>query len=278
MMTATVAPAPNLELESIQRLQRDLRRGARLTEGQARYMVDAYYSLQDFRIQSANQVRTAEETTEVVSWLFEQMRVLEAEVQKVLGYWAAQQPAGAWAQSIVGIGRVLSAGLAAHIDITQCPTVGHVWRFAGLDPTLTWERHQKRPYNARLKVLCWKIGDSFVKQSGRENDVYGHLYRQRKEQEVERNLAGAFADQAQASIDAGRIKDKATLAYYHQGQLPPGRLDLRARRWAVKMFLSHYHHVAYESHYQQPPPKPYAAAILGHAHIVRPPNWECDCP
>ena len=43
---------------------------------------------------------------------------------------------------------------------------------------------------------CWKIGDSFVKQSGSDKCFYGHIYRARKEQEVAFNDAGKFADQA----------------------------------------------------------------------------------
>jgi hypothetical protein len=53
---------------------------------------------------------------------------------------------------------------------------------------------QKRPHNAKLKVLCWKIGDSFVKQQSRENDVYGKVYGERKRLELERNDAGLFAE------------------------------------------------------------------------------------
>jgi hypothetical protein len=44
----------------------------------------------------------------------------------------------AWAKGQVGIGPVLAAGLAAHIDIGRAPTAGAVWRFAGVDPTQEW--------------------------------------------------------------------------------------------------------------------------------------------
>jgi hypothetical protein len=44
------------------------------------------------------------------------------------------------------------------------------------------------------------------------------------------------------------------------------RLDLRARRYAVKLFLSGYHEAAYRLHYGTVPPEPYAIDILGHAH------------
>jgi hypothetical protein len=38
----------------------------------------------------------------------------------------------------------------------------------------------KRPYNEKLKVLSWKIGESFVKVRNRPQDVYGKIYVERK--------------------------------------------------------------------------------------------------
>jgi hypothetical protein len=128
-----------------------------------------------------------------------------------------------------------------------------------------------RPYNADLKVLCWKIGDSFVKQSNRHDAYYGSIYRRRKTQEVERNDARAFADQAAATLRDRRIVDKTLRATYEDGKLPAGRLDLRARRYAVKLFLAHWWTVAYVAHFHTEPPAPYPIAYLGHAHVIEVP-------
>ena len=100
---------------------------------------------------------------------------------------------------------MIAAGLEAHIDITRAPTVGHIWRYAGLDPTCEWRKGEKRPWNASLKTLCWKIGESFVKVSGKEKSLYGRLWKERKELEEKRNAAGEFADQA-----AERVNDFET--------------------------------------------------------------------
>lgn len=264
-------------------LRRDLR-DAELAQADARYLVDVYYQLQDFRIQAGGQLRS--EVLEPRRWVESLQRtweLLEKDLQVVLGEWARRSPEGRWAQSITGVGPVISAGLAAHIDVSRSETVGQIWRFAGLDPTVRWEKGQKRPWNARLKVLCWKLGDSFVKQSGRESDVYGKVYRARKQLELERDAAGQFADQAAATLEARRIVDKALKATYESGHLPPGRLELRARRYAVKLFLSHYHHVAYESMHGHAPPRPYIftenAQKMGlgtHTHWNGPPNWPME--
>lgn len=125
----------------------------------------------------------------------------------------------------------------------------------------------KRPWNGNLKVLCWKLGDSFVKQSGRDGAFYGRLYRERKAQEVRNNEAGKFSDQAAETLSTKRIQDPLTKATYQAGMLPPGRLDLRARRWTVKIFLAHWHDVAYRDHYHEDPPNPWVFEWGGQAHV-----------
>lgn len=48
----------------------------------------------------------------------------------------------------------------------------------------------------------------------------------------------------------------------------------RAKRWAVKLFLAHYHHVAWSLATGTPPPKPYVISVLGHADFIAPPNFD----
>lgn len=268
-------------LEGISKLHKDVRAASTtLTEREARYLVDAYYTIQGHRIEAQSQARAldeAEEPNEVVGWLFDQHRVLEREIQKVLDAYTDSKTPGRWAKSITGIGPIISAGLLAHIDITRAPTVGHIWRFAGLDPTVKWEKKTKRPWNAQLKVLCWKAGESFVKVSGNDKDIYGHVYAERKLLEIERNEAGLFADQAKLAL-AEKSYGKTTDAFkwYEKGMLPPARIHARSKRYAVKLFLAHFHHVAYESAFGEPPPKPYVIEHLGHAHYISPPNWPLE--
>src|SRR5581483_4842453 len=350
------------DLESVQRLSRDLARAtATLNPDEARYLVDTYYSLQEYRIAAASQIRALREADHphvVLSWLYEQMQTLEDQTKRALAKWAESRTDTRWAMSITGIGPVIAAGLAAHIDIEKAPTAGHIWRFAGLDPTLRWLGREgakqimrsaeecdeddaaltpeelaeydrvvgeptgraeltraqilaisritnrrfgnllrvardasgrvtaesmtkalaKRPWDARLKVLCWKIGESFVKVCNTANDVYGAVYLERKALEQERNEAGAFREQAEATLAMNRIgKDTEAYKAYIQGKLPAARIHARAKRYAVKLFLSHYHHVAYETRYGQPPPRPYIFERgIGHVHFIAPPNWPLD--
>lgn len=271
------AMSEDVRLEPIVRLRRDIKKSAEvLTDREARYLVDLYYSTQESRIRAAAQVRDAAKGDEphgVTAWVFDQFEAVESGVKGALGAYAKSREEGRWALSIHGIGPVIAAGLLAHIDIHRAPTVGHIWRFAGLDPTVKWEKGTKRPWNAALKVLCWKIGQSFMKLRGSDNDIYGQVYEARKKLEVERNERGDFAAQAAATLEAKKIRDKDTRATYEAGKLPAGRLELRAERYAVKLFLAHYHHVAHEIHFGAPPPKPYVIEHLGHAHFIAPPNW-----
>jgi hypothetical protein len=174
---------------------------------------------------------------------------------------------------------VLTAGLLAHIDVERSPNASSVWRFAGLDPTAVWKKGEKRPHNAKLKVLCWKLGESWKRFSGPSADLtqpealYCRLYRERKALEVARNDAGTFSDTAAATLRDRNIVDEKLLATYRAGRLPDGRLDLRAMRYATKMFLSHFWQVLYEIEHGEKPPDPWAIAHGGHTKKVPIPSW-----
>lgn len=265
MQVATVTYEP------VKRLSRDLAKAtATLTSAEARFLVDNYYMIQKNRIRSENQIRAlteSEEPHELLVWLFANMKTLEDQIKRGLDSYSKSQPIGEWSRSILGIGPVIAAGLMAHIDITEAPTVGHIWAFAGLDPSKRWEKKKKRPWNASLKTLCWKIGESFVKVSGKEESLYGRLYVERKEYEAAKNEKGDYEEQA--AIKA-KVVGKSTEAYKHYsvGKLPPGHLHARAKRYAVKIFLAHWHGKQHQFHYGKPAPKPYPIAIQGHAHII----------
>ena len=263
-----------IDMESVKALSRDLRKAARtLSDIEARFLVDAYYQMQDQRIRSNNQLRSmGEEPHDVLSWFGTQSETLEEQVRGALDVYSHNHLVGPWLRGVKGIGPVIAAGLLAHIDINKAPTVGHIWRYAGLDPTSKWEKGQKRPWNASLKVLCWKLGESFVKVSGREDAYYGKLYKDRKELETAANGKNAYAQQAADILVAKKI-GKTTDAYkaYSIGQLPPAHIHARAKRYAVKQFLADLHHEMYVKILKTEPPLPYPIAILGHAHMRQKP-------
>jgi hypothetical protein len=263
-----LATPPELLLQ-----RKDLREAARsLTAAEARYLVDLYYARQADRIAAGNQVAALSKASEphaAIAYVQATMLRLEKDISSMLDAYTRTEATGmgAWARSVTGVGPVLAAGLLAHLDITRAQTVGAWWRFGGLDPTVVWERGQKRPWNASLKLIYWKLGMSFQKTCNRPTDVYGHLYVQRKAYEQARNERGELADQAAAALKKLRKEDTVAKKAYLQGKLPPGHIDARARRYAVKQFLADYHAVAYEKHHGTPPPLPYPISHLGHVHL-----------
>jgi hypothetical protein len=268
--------------------------------------------MQENRIRAAGQIRSMEQGEEkephlTLDWVMNQSESLENSIRSVLGEFAANRIVGKWSQSICGIGPVISAGLIGNISLTiwncladkavkakrkkenRCTkakpcsqachekrvnTVGQIWRYAGLDPTSKWEKGQIRPWNASLKVLCWKAGQSFVKVSTNNNDFYGQYYKARKAQEIERNEAKMFSEQAARILTEKKI-GKETDAYkaYSIGKLPPAHIQARAERYAVKLFLSHWHQVAFFAEFGEMPPIPYAISQLGHVDLIQVPNW-----
>ena len=260
------------DLDSVKRLSRDIAQAAAtLSDAEVRFLVDAYYMMQEDRKRANNQVRSladGQEPNAVVSWLAKQSEILESQIKRALDRYTSGHVMGSWMRDVHGIGPIISAGMLAHIDIAKAPTVGHIWRFAGLDPTSTWDKGQKRPWNARLKLVCWHAGQCFMKFSADEKCVYGHVYRERKQYEIKRNDSGGNAERAAAQLAAKKYgKDTDAFKHLSAGHLPPGQIDARARRYAVKLFLSHLHNEWYRKHFGKEPPSPYPIGILGHAHL-----------
>lgn len=268
----------NIEhLDIDKKLTRDLIEAARaMPKQEARYLVDYYYLIQDDRKRAHNQVRQMDhEPHLLIMTLAEQSERLEARIKKWLDAWSDGDPVGVWLKANHGIGPVIASGLLAHIDIAKAPTAGHIWRFAGYDPTVKWEKKTKRPWNADLKMLCWKIGQSFMKFYNAEACTYGHVYRQRKEYEIARNDRGDNADAAAQALTEKKF-NKSTEAYKHltDGHLPPAQIDARARRYAVKLFLSHLQMVWFFNEHQRLPASPYALGHMDHTHFVAPEHLE----
>lgn len=262
-------------MENLKRLSRTLKAKTKeLTREDIRFLVNSYYRIQSYRIRAAAQMRCVEEdnvVNEVISWVFENMSTFEQQLKRALDSYTDHHPVGRWAKSIVGIGPVLAAGLLAYIDIHKATTVGKIWRYAGLDPTVKWEPGMPRPWNSRLKRLCYLIGDSFVKVSNNPKDFYGKIYKARKEYEQRKNEEGAYEEQAKA-LAKFYSEDTEPYRWYSVGKLPPSHITRRAMRYAVKLFLSHFHSVWYIVEYGKLPPEPYPLAHLGHIDRIHIPN------
>ena len=129
----------------------------------------------------------------------------------------------------------------------------------------------KIPYNAELKTLLWKLGESFVKVSKRDGSKYGEIYRIKSAKEAKMNAEGLFADQAATKLEKFNI-GKTTDAYkaYSNGQLPKAHLHARAIRYTEKIFVCHLFEEMYRVYYNSEAPRPYPHAYLDHVDIIPP--------
>ena len=265
----------------VQRLSNETRQlAAGMQRPEVRSIVNGYYQMQQQRIRTAAHFREqvgSNASQSLTEYFMDRTRNLENLYKSALMAYVRNQQVGRWSLSIKGIGPVIAAGLLAHIDIEKAKNVGSLWRFAGQDPTLPKaKKGEKRQYNANLKQLCWLAGESFVKVSKHDDAVYGKMYVIRKEQEIARNESGQFEERALQ--EAERV-GKTTQAYQYniKGKLAPGHIHARSKRYAVKLFLSHWHYVAFECRYGTPPEKPYILTKPEHSeHFIAPPNWPMD--
>ena len=237
-------------------------------------MVELYGDVQNLRIQHANRKRT-EPPSELAEWLDFWNHAGETVINGALRRWieSDESPSEAkWAYAQVGIGPIIASGLAAHIIPEKAASVSSLWKFAGLAPG--FDRKQKGvklPYNARLKVLCFKIGESFVKVSGRDDAVYGKLYASFKQEEIRRNEGGLYKEAAARELASKkfRAEDSVTKKRLLEGKLSDAHLHSRAKRRTVKLFLSHFWVKAREAR-GLPVSDPYAIAILKHSGWIKP--------
>jgi transcriptional regulator with XRE-family HTH domain len=272
----------NLEIPAA--LVVDVAEAKSLGHDEARFLVDTYYELQKSRVRANNRLK-ALAREDKPNAVMEKLRDLyvsqEKTIQKILNQWVKEQPIGQWSLQVLGVGPIIASGLIAHIDITQRDANGNVlgyrqvsniWAFAGYDPTKTWEKGKKRPWNAALKLLAYNLGISFRYQCNNPKSLYGKIYTKRKSQETWYNEDLRFEDQAKSILSKKNIgKDTEAYKYYIKGKLPPAHIDARARRYVVKIFLSHWWECAWRlANPGKQPPEPWAIAHGGHAHYTEP--------
>src|SRR5262245_19718103 len=98
---------------------KDIKIAAQKIEGaaEARYLVDLYYQIQEFRKATANQIRSLgkNEPGELIGGVFGTMKSVEDKIKVGLGAYTDTQPLGQWVKQTRGIGPVIAAGLLAHI-------------------------------------------------------------------------------------------------------------------------------------------------------------------
>ena len=129
----------------------------------------------------------------------------------------------------------------------------------------------KPPYNINLKKRCYLIGLSFMKQCNRKGSLYGQIYKDRKMTEMAKNDNGDYKAIAENILTSKNwTRDTETKKHLLDGRLSPAHIDARARRYAVKLFISHVHEAMYYDRYRKVPPAPYIISHLEHHDYIAP--------
>jgi len=161
-------------------------------------------------------------------------------------------------------------GCDAHIEyykgimIDNGAATGHLWDWItaikGLDGKAEKNRRGERShFNGRLKSVCWLISDQFIRH---QTDFYRDIYDEYKYEQRQKHPEVVIKEKEVKQSD-GTIKITKTKHF------TDGHLHARARRYMMKMFLSHLW-VTWRKHEGLPISDPYVKAILGHSQIIEP--------
>jgi hypothetical protein len=276
------------------KLSRDeVKAAGKFSREEALALVGMYYALQKVRVAQGNRISAQERGTDqmaamplapenelpIVKRLKDETLRIELQCQRALKEFASASLLGRWAMEQYGVGPVIASGLLAHIDIKRARWAGQIWSFGGLNPDQQWSKGEKRPFNAPLKKLLWNMGECFKRVSGKPEAFYGQLYAKRKVLEVGRNERGEFAKLAKEMLDEAMAKkwriSKEMKECWESGKLQKAGLDLRAMRYAVKIFLAHYHQIGREI-YCGEKVQPWVIVHGGHDTYIPPPNWPME--
>jgi hypothetical protein len=214
-----------------------------LTRRQVRHLVNCYLTRNTLQ-----QLKTEDdEICLIIEGLLNQAETLENTIKRLLNIYNDTHPIGKWLKSIRGITPIYAAGLLSYIDIKKAPTAGHIWSYAGLVPQIIPGEYN---YNPSFKRLCLDIGNKFAELGN--SCFYGRIYNKRKTYELEKKIEKA--------------------AVFLQSTDEISHNDKKAKRYAVKMFLSHLQAIWYEMEFREKPANPYAIDIAGNTQYIPPIN------
>lgn len=212
-------------------------------ESNLRALVDSYVAAQRERISWEHRVGAEKRGADLpptpkymqAMAYKEQFEAIEKRAfQEITGELNLSYPVYDWLKTVKGIGPTLSGKLLADIDFSIAQHVSSLWKFCGLAPGQRLVKGQKASYNTRLKVTCYLVARSFLLTSRlKEPSPYLKFYHEAKKRYQERE---------------GWTK---------------GHIEGAARRYMVKMFLSHLWIKGREAG-GLPVTQPYQFTHLGH--------------
>lgn len=234
-----------------------------------RALVEVYYDVQDVRIRSFNRLRQVGEVKGVEPDI---LKELEKQVREYLRDEVHDVPVvKTFLSNVKGIGPILAGGIIAWFDPAKANHASSFWKYAGLavedGHAIKRVKGKKTEYNPRVKVLCWKIADSFIKS---RSPFYRPLYDKAKLEEAVKLCHPEEKPEncPQYAECKARLGKAATRMNRESKKLPCKKhVDYRARRKMVKRFLADLWGI-WRQLEGLPTSDPYAVAILGHSKEV----------
>lgn len=252
--------------------------------------------------------------SKTLAYLANNMIAMEGRIAKIMSLWAENHPVCKWAMSINGIGGIMASTFVGYLNLDKCKCAAQFWKYAGLSPDSKRVKGEKFNWSADLKMACYLLGDLIVKRGKprpekyrekiqkwneehpdnpkritredwqqvcedwqSDSNLYCRLYWSRKEYETKLNEERAYADQAKALLAERRYTNPDDIAVLKSGKLKASHINMRARRYAVKMFLAHLFEFSWEAKYGWAP-TPYAVAHLDHREVIPIPNKDKFMP
>lgn len=267
-------------------------------------LVDVYYDVQDVRIRTANRLRSAMPSKAETEHEGELKRIetkikneIETHIENIPIYTR-------WLKHVKGVGPCIAGSLIGNLAvkfikvdkleecteierkyalktknkkylipavrrINEFTNVAKLWRYCGQGVTENGiaecrKKGKTISYNPTMKVLCWKIGESFVKQ---KNSFYREQYEQFRKHEDEHWTI---------EKESQYIAKRKRLGYIKKTFKPEKAIKAhrfaRSKRKTIKMFLAHLFDKWWKLDGLEPP-KPYAFSFLGHSGYVEAPSY-----
>lgn len=206
-------------------------------------------NIQKARIAMGNRIQAVEQGRDqmtpkqlaLVQDLYDRLSDLEKEIEGALRLAIKDIPEVDALRRIKGVGPIIAAELYSMIDVTKADTVSALWRYAGMGvaPDGKAERRvkgEKNHYNSTLRVVCFKLGRSFLMTGS----PYSRVYADAK-------------------------------AYYQANRhdWTPMHIEQAAKRKMVKIFLCHLY-VTFRKMKGLTVRSLYVEEKLAHTHILRP--------
>lgn len=206
---------------------------------EVRFIAEVYYDIQEMRIAAVHRLKTMQreglpvnKAKHLQDHIDQRLRDIEKFIKSQVRAEISGVPIWEnFLKHIHGIGPILAVCFISWVDpISRFRTVSALWKYCGqhLDTATNKapkpQRGKSIDWNPKLKVLCWKVGESFIKK--KEKCPYAPLYLTQKQY---------YRKKFPHPVDTGRKSRKGDPII----EFTDLHIHYMARRFMVKRFLSH---------------------------------------